>query len=69
MRHKKETIKKIIATMRQNRDLTNDYINPSMIEKKSTEDRSECVEVTYVVEWQMHHKLQDETAKFRYANE
>ncbi len=69
MKHKKETIKRIIATMRQNRSLTNDYINPSMIEKKPTEADIKNEEAKYVVDWQMRHKLQDETANFKYAYE
>ena len=68
MKHKKETIKEIIASMRQNRSLMNDYINPSMIENKPTEVGIQRKEVTYVVEWQMSHQLHTETPKYKYTS-
>lgn len=68
MKRKKETIKKIIASMRKNRTSTNDYMNPSMIEKKPTETGIKCQEVKYIVEWQMRHSLHNEIPKIKYAS-
>lgn len=67
MKNKKETVKEIIVSMRQNRILSNEYINPSMIEKKPSEIGIKCEEVTYVVEWQMRHQLRDEIPSFKYT--
>ena len=67
MKNKKETVKEIIASMRQNRILSNEYINPSMIEKKPSEIDIKCEEVTYVVEWQMRHQLLDEIPSYKYT--
>ena len=69
MKHKKETIRKIIYSMRENRTSTNDYLNPSMIEKKPTDPGIKCEEVMYVVEWQMRHPLRQKISGIKFANE
>lgn len=69
MKHKRKTIQRIITSMRKKRLLNQDYLNPSMIEKKPTEDGVCCKEGSFIVEWQMQHYEPDSSPKQNHIEE